>query len=150
LTQKPCLRQFAESLAAFLRPGFQLLDFGVVGLGHINLDIHSGFRGSARAIAGGLRSTGDKRQRRRARGVTSTFGYPGHRPSSQENATFTIYVFHDPKYKKPWVLATSLKLRAESVHQIYSDRWPVEQMPLSTKQMVFELVETCLAHIASL
>ncbi|MEI2419395.1 hypothetical protein V6O07_03910, partial [Arthrospira platensis SPKY2] len=27
---------------------------------------------------------------------------------SQDNATFDIYVFHDPKYKKPWVLATSL------------------------------------------
>jgi hypothetical protein len=55
---------------------------------------------------------------------------------SESNQTFDIYVFHDPKYKKPWVLATPLKLKAESVHQIYSDRWSVEQVPLSSKQMI--------------
>jgi hypothetical protein len=55
---------------------------------------------------------------------------------SPENETFDIDVFHDPKYKKPWVLATPLKLKPESVHQIYSDRWPVEQVPLSSKQML--------------
>ena len=55
---------------------------------------------------------------------------------SQDNATFAIYLFHDPKYKTPWVLATPLKLKAESVDQIYSDRWPVEQVPLSSKQML--------------
>jgi len=54
----------------------------------------------------------------------------------ESNLTFEIYVFHDPKYKTPWVLATPLKLKAESVHQIYSDRWPVEQVPLSSKQML--------------
>ena len=53
-----------------------------------------------------------------------------------ENKTFDIYVFHDPKYKTPWVLATPLKLKPESVHHIYSDRWPVEQVPLSSKQML--------------
>jgi hypothetical protein len=55
---------------------------------------------------------------------------------SPKNETFDIYVFHDPKYKTPWVLATPLKLKPESVHQIYSDRWPVEQVPLSSKQML--------------
>lgn len=55
---------------------------------------------------------------------------------SESNLTFDIYVFHDPKYKKPWVLATPMKLKAESIHQIYSDRWPVEQVPLSSKQML--------------
>lgn len=55
---------------------------------------------------------------------------------SPENETFDIYVFHDPKYKTPWVLATPLKLKPESVHYIYSDRWPVEQVPLSSKQML--------------
>jgi len=55
---------------------------------------------------------------------------------SLENETFDIYVFHDPKYKTPWVLAVPLKLKSESVHQIYSDRWPVEQVPLSSKQML--------------
>jgi hypothetical protein len=55
---------------------------------------------------------------------------------SKNNATFDIYVFHDPKYKTPWILGTPLKLQAESVYQIYSDRWPVEQVPLSSKQML--------------
>ena len=55
---------------------------------------------------------------------------------SAENEIFDVYVFHDPKYKKPWVLATPLKLKPESVHHIYSDRWPVEQVPLSSKQML--------------
>lgn len=54
----------------------------------------------------------------------------------KDNLTFDIYVFHDPKYKKPWVLATSLKLKSESVHQIYSDRWTIEKVPLSSKQML--------------
>ena len=55
---------------------------------------------------------------------------------SPKNKTFDIYAFHDPKYKTPWVLATPLKLKPESVHHIYSDRWPVEQVPLSSKQML--------------
>lgn len=55
---------------------------------------------------------------------------------SPQNATFSIYVFRDPKHKKPWVLSTSLQWKAESVYQIYIDRWPVEQVPLSSKQML--------------
>ena len=53
-----------------------------------------------------------------------------------KNEAFDIYVFHDPKFKTPWVLATPIKLKPESVHDIYSDRWPVEQIPLSSKQML--------------
>ena len=52
------------------------------------------------------------------------------------NPTFDIYVFDDPAFKKPWVLATSVALTFESVHALYTDRWPVEQIPLSAKQMV--------------
>ena len=55
---------------------------------------------------------------------------------SPKNETFDIYVFHDPQSMTPWVLATPLKLKPESVHQIYADRWPVEQVPLSSKQML--------------
>ena len=55
---------------------------------------------------------------------------------SPKNEAFDIYVFHDAKYKTPWVLATPLKLTPASVHHIYSDRWPVEQVPLSSKQML--------------
>ena len=55
----------------------------------------------------------------------------------RDAATFSIYVFHDPLYKHPLVLATNLvKVQAETVFRIYRDRWPVEQPPLSAKQMI--------------
>ena len=52
-------------------------------------------------------------------------------------ATFAIYVFHDPLYKQPLVLATNLmKIKAETAYHIYRDRWSVEQPPLAAKQMI--------------
>ena len=51
--------------------------------------------------------------------------------------TFAIYVFHDPLYKQPLVLATNLtRIKAETAYHIYRDRWPVEQPPLAAKQMI--------------
>jgi hypothetical protein len=55
---------------------------------------------------------------------------------NSHNKTFDVYAFHDPAFKHPWLLATPLKLRFESVHAIYTDRWPVEQLPLSAKHML--------------
>jgi hypothetical protein len=52
------------------------------------------------------------------------------------NPTFDVYVFDDPAFKKSWVLATPVALTFESVHALYTDRWPVEQLPLSAKHMV--------------
>jgi hypothetical protein len=52
------------------------------------------------------------------------------------NPTVDVYAFHDPAFKRPWLLACSLKLRFESVQALYTDRWPVEQIPLSAKQML--------------
>jgi hypothetical protein len=49
---------------------------------------------------------------------------------------FRVYAISDPAYAKPWLLATSLDLRAASVKAIYHDRWPVEQIPLAAKQMI--------------
>ncbi len=50
---------------------------------------------------------------------------------------FSIYVYDDPLYKQPLVLATNLQLAApETAYLIYRDRWPVEQAPLATKQMI--------------
>jgi len=60
---------------------------------------------------------------------------PTHKPNAA-NPTFDIYIFVDPLFKTPWVLATSVPLTFESVHALYTDRWPVEQIPLSAKQMV--------------
>jgi hypothetical protein len=52
------------------------------------------------------------------------------------NPTFDVYACRDPLFKQPWLLATSLRLQPASVRAIYTDRWPVEQLPLSAKQMV--------------
>lgn len=55
---------------------------------------------------------------------------------SENNKTFDVYAIYDPNFDKPWLLAIPLKLKSESVYAIYKDRWPVEQIPLSAKQMV--------------
>ena len=55
---------------------------------------------------------------------------------SQNNKFFDVYLIHDPDFDAPWLLATPVKLQAASVRAIYRDRWPVEQIPLSAKQMV--------------
>jgi hypothetical protein len=52
------------------------------------------------------------------------------------NLTFDVYAIYDPDFKEPWLLATPVTLKPESVRAIYRDRWPVEQIPLSAKQMV--------------
>lgn len=54
-----------------------------------------------------------------------------------EIATFSIYVFRDPRYKQPLILATNLTdVPPAAVLELYQDRWPVEQAPLATKQMI--------------
>jgi hypothetical protein len=53
-----------------------------------------------------------------------------------ENETFDVYAIYDPNFEQPWLLATPVALKPESVRAIYRDRWPVEQVPLSAKQMV--------------
>ena len=54
----------------------------------------------------------------------------------ENNKVFDVYAIYDPDFDKPWLLAIPLKLKPESVRAIYKDRWPVEQIPLSAKQMV--------------
>jgi hypothetical protein len=60
---------------------------------------------------------------------------PGVIPGPQAK-TFQVYAIADPAYTTPWLLATPLHLKAMTVKAIYQDRWPVEQIPLSAKQMV--------------
>lgn len=55
---------------------------------------------------------------------------------SASNKTFTVWVFHDPLYKRPLVLGTNLLSQAETIFRLYLDRWPVEQPPLVAKQML--------------
>lgn len=54
----------------------------------------------------------------------------------EKNKTFDVYAIYDPDFDKPWLLAVPIKLKPESVRAIYKDRWPVEQIPLSAKQMI--------------
>jgi len=51
-------------------------------------------------------------------------------------ANFNVIAIHDPRYKDPLLLATSLELDGQTVRDIYQDRWPVEQLPLAAKQML--------------
>jgi len=53
-----------------------------------------------------------------------------------DHDTFDIWVFFDPAYQDPLVLATNVALKPESVFALYLDRWPVEQVPLAAKQMI--------------
>ena len=51
-------------------------------------------------------------------------------------ASFHIVAIHDPRYKKPLLLATPLRLSGETLRELYKDRWVVELLPLSAKQMI--------------
>ena len=51
-------------------------------------------------------------------------------------ANFHIVAIHDPRYKKPLLLATPLRLSGETLRKLYKDRWVVELLPLSAKQMI--------------
>ena len=60
---------------------------------------------------------------------------PGVVPAA-DNDTFDVYVFEDPLYHDPLVLATTLRLQSSTAFALYQDRWPVEQVPLAAKQMI--------------
>jgi hypothetical protein len=60
---------------------------------------------------------------------------PGVVPAA-DNPTFDVYVFEDPLYDTPLILATTLRLRPATSFALYQDRWPVEQVPLAAKHMV--------------
>lgn len=55
---------------------------------------------------------------------------------SEHADTFSIVVFFDPFYKDPLVLAVDLALSALTAYLFYKDRWPVEQLPLVSKQLI--------------
>jgi hypothetical protein len=60
---------------------------------------------------------------------------PGVMPG-KDAKIFRVYAIYDPAYATPWLLATTLKLKAATVKAMYQDRWPIEQIPLAAKQMV--------------
>jgi hypothetical protein len=49
---------------------------------------------------------------------------------------FLVMTFHDPRFTQPLLVVTHLSLAACHVLALYRDRWPVEQLPLATKQMI--------------
>ena len=56
--------------------------------------------------------------------------------ATARNQTFDVYAIYDPSFDTPWLLATPVVLKPASIRAIYKDRWPVEQIPLSAKQMI--------------
>jgi hypothetical protein len=52
----------------------------------------------------------------------------------KRNQVFHVAVIHDPRFKEPWVLITSLKLSGVTLWRLYQARWPIEQVPLVAKQ----------------
>lgn len=49
---------------------------------------------------------------------------------------FTCVVLHDPVYHDPLVIATNVALNGPQLHALYRDRWPIEQIPLTSKQLL--------------
>ena len=50
--------------------------------------------------------------------------------------SFQCVVVYDPAYTQPWVLATNLGLSAADLRACYHERWPIEQVPLTAKQLL--------------
>ncbi|MGH3577014.1 MAG: hypothetical protein ACRDU0_05595 [Mycobacterium sp.] len=50
--------------------------------------------------------------------------------------TFICLAIDDPRYAEPLLLITPLSIPGAEVLALYQDRWPVEQWPLSAKQML--------------
>ena len=50
--------------------------------------------------------------------------------------TFRLVAIHDPRWTEPLLLASPLAVSARALRDLYSDRWPVEQLPLAAKQMI--------------
>jgi hypothetical protein len=50
--------------------------------------------------------------------------------------SFTVIAVHDPRHHEPLLLASPLPVTPPVVHDLYHDRWPVEQLPLAAKQML--------------
>jgi hypothetical protein len=55
---------------------------------------------------------------------------------SSENQVLMAIAIYDPRFAEPWLLACPLKLSGPDMWGIYHDRWPIEQLPLASKQMV--------------
>ena len=50
--------------------------------------------------------------------------------------TFSTAVIHDPRFDEPLLVNTTLPLTGAQLQAFYLDRWPVEGLPLTAKQML--------------
>ena len=57
-------------------------------------------------------------------------------PTGADAGSFTCAVIHDPAYQAPLLLATNGVLTGPQLHALYLDRWPIEQIPLTAKQLL--------------
>lgn len=56
---------------------------------------------------------------------------------SDDAITFSIYMYDDPDYENPLILATDIKPQeAHTPYLLYNDRWTAEHPPLAAKQMI--------------
>lgn len=71
--------------------------------------------------------------------ITVHVWYDLVRPDVEPSPTadlFDVYAIYDPRYDDPLLVATNVKMEAQTAHALYADRWPVEQLPLAGKQMI--------------
>jgi len=56
---------------------------------------------------------------------------------SMDAMTFSIYMYDDPDYEDPLILATDIQFRmVQTPYLLYNDRWTAEHPPLAAKQMI--------------
>jgi len=56
---------------------------------------------------------------------------------SKDATTYSIYMYDDPDYNDPLILATDIKPQNfETPYLLYNDRWTAEHPPLAAKQMI--------------
>ena len=55
---------------------------------------------------------------------------------ADDHELYSVWVFADPLFKTPLVLGTNLSAEPEVIFSLYLDRWPVEQIPMATKQVL--------------
>lgn len=58
------------------------------------------------------------------------------RKSPKEAPPFCCVLISDPRFKKPLMLASTLPVTARELRNLYVDRWPVEMVPQTAKQML--------------
>jgi len=58
--------------------------------------------------------------------------------SPQMSAPLRVLALHDPRYREPLLLATTLPatVSPRDLCALYRDRWPIEQIPLAAKGMI--------------